>query len=129
MTDIIVKRSKIHGLGIFAARDFKKGEVGIRWKTYKQISKENIDKLPEEEKHNISYIDGKYILVPPEGRINHSCDPNVYLANFCYIAKRDIKKGEEITTDYRKESEPSFEMKCNCGSKICRGIIKVPKAP
>ncbi|MFH1233086.1 MAG: SET domain-containing protein-lysine N-methyltransferase [Patescibacteria group bacterium] len=123
MVEINFKKSKIHGFGIFATRDFKKGELVIRWKSHKQIAKENINKLSEEEKHNISYIDGEYILVPPEGRINHSCNPNVHLANFCYIAKRDIKNGEEITADYRKESEHGFEMKCNCGSKNCVGII------
>lgn len=122
MADIIVKKSKIHGFGIFAARDFKKGEVVIRWKSHTLISKDDIDKLSEEEKQNISYLDGKYVMVPPEGRVNHSCDPNAYLVNYCYIAKRAIKKGEEITTDYKEESEPSFKMKCNCSSKNCKRI-------
>jgi hypothetical protein len=124
MAGVIVKKSPIDGKGIFAARNFKKGELVIRWGSHKQISKEENDKLPAKEKHHISYIDSKYILVPPEGRVNHSCDPNVYLANFCYVAKTDIKKGEEIIADYRKESEPGFEMKCNCRSKNCKGLIR-----
>lgn len=125
--DIFIGKSKIHGLGRFAAHDFKGGEVVIKWDTHQQLTKEKVDNLSEKEKNNVSYINGKYILVPPEGRINHSCNPNVYLHNFCYVAKKNIKKGEEITTDYRKESEYGFKMKCRCGSKNCRGIIKVEK--
>lgn len=125
--NIIIEKSKIRGLGKFAAHDFKSGEVVIMWSTHQQLTKEEVDILPKKEKQNISYIDEKYILVPPEGRINHSCNPNVYLSNFCYLAKRNIKEGEEITTDYRKESESGFKMKCSCGSKNCRGIIKVEK--
>lgn len=126
-SDVVIRKSKIHGLGKFAARDFKNGEVVIRWNTHQQLTKEEVGSLPEKEKQNVSYINRKYILVPPEGRVNHSCSPNVFIRNFCYIAKRSIKKGEEITTDYRKESEYVFKMECSCGSKNCKGIIKVEK--
>lgn len=40
---------------------------------------------------------------------------------------RDIKAGEEITFDYVMcvtENKPFWKMKCLCGSKNCRGIIK-----
>ena len=50
MPDVIVKQSKIHGDGIFAARDFQKGEVVLRWKP-KYIPVSEIDTLTEEEKH------------------------------------------------------------------------------
>ena len=121
MVNIIQKKSKIHGIDQFAARDFKKDELVIKWNTHKQLTKKEIDDLPEKEKQNISYINKQYISVPPEGQINHSCDPNVYLLNFCYMAKRDIKKGEELTTNYKAESEPDYKFKCNCGSKKCNG--------
>lgn len=125
MIDVVIKKSKIHGEGIFAARDYNKCEVVIRWSTHYKLSKKEVSKLLEKEKQNVAYINGKYILVPPEGRLNHSCNSNVYLdkENFCYVAKRNIKKGEELTTDYRKESEPGFEMICKCGSKNCHGNI------
>ena len=121
---IVVKKSKIHGFGIFAKRDFRKDEAIIRWKDYKVLNREDIEKLTKKDKNHLSYVNKEYVLVPPEGRVNHSCDPNVVLINFCYVAKRDIKKGEEITADYVRESDPGFEMKCNCGSKKCRGIIR-----
>ena len=31
MVDVAVKKSKIEGLGVFALRDFKKGEIVIKW--------------------------------------------------------------------------------------------------
>jgi len=47
------------------------------------------------------------------------------LEDFCYYAKRDIEKGDEITADYRNESEKGFSMKCNCKSNNCVGKIIV----
>jgi SET domain-containing protein len=123
--EIVVKKSKISGLGIFAGRDFKKEQVVIKWSSHRELSKEDIESMPKEDKEHVSFFDGKYVLVPPDGWVNHSCDPNVRLADFCYFAERAIKKGEEITTDYRKESEAGFQMKCNCGSKNCTGSITV----
>jgi SET domain-containing protein len=78
-----------------------------------------------EDKEHISFIGDKYVLVPPDGWVNHSCAPNVRLADFFYFAERAIKKGEEITADYRRESKAGFQMKCNCGSKNCTGSITV----
>jgi len=40
-----------------------------------------------------------------------------------HSTKRDIKKGEEITGDYAEEILTG-EMKCNCGSKNCKKIIR-----
>ncbi|MGC8929447.1 MAG: SET domain-containing protein [Candidatus Woesearchaeota archaeon] len=131
MVDIIVKKSKIHGLGVFASRNFKKGEIVIKWDTSHKLTKREVDKLPEEEKRYIVYLDGKYILMqPPAKYVNHSCDANTYSDNFCDVAKRDIRKGEEITANYSETMAPDEYMECKCGSKNCRKIIKAySKAP
>ncbi|MBW3012268.1 SET domain-containing protein-lysine N-methyltransferase [Candidatus Woesearchaeota archaeon] len=124
MADILVKKSKIEGKGAFAGRDFKKGEIILRWDTSKTLTKEQADNLPEHEQRYVSFFDGKYILMhEPERYVNHSCDANTYAKDFCDVAKRDIRKGEEITTDYAKEV-PGINMKCNCGSKNCRKYIR-----
>ena len=127
MKNIFLGKSKIHGSGIFAKRGFKKGQKVIVWSSHKQISEEDIRKLPKRKAKYISYIKGKYIKVPPEASLNHSCDPNVCFSNFSYIAKRTIKKGEELTTDYRKETGPGFRLRCKCGSKNCVGVVTTPK--
>ena len=123
--DVVVKRSKINGLGIFAARNFKKEAVVIKWNAYRELQKQDVENLSKADREHVSFIEGKYILVPADCWVNHSCDSNVRLENFAYVAKKDIKKGDELTTDYRKESESGFSMKCTCGSKKCKGTITV----
>jgi SET domain-containing protein len=123
--DVIVKDSNISGKGIFSARNFRKGELVIKWSSHKDLAGSEVEKLPATEKEHVSFVNGQFILVPSDGWVNHSCDPNVYLDKFCYFAKRDILVGEELTADYRLESEKGFSMKCNCGSKNCTGTIAV----
>ncbi|MDD5148045.1 MAG: HD domain-containing protein [Candidatus ainarchaeum sp.] len=124
-TDVIVKKSKIHGKGVFAARNFKKGMVVLKWDTSHELTAEQVAGLPEKEKKFVPFVNGKYFLIqPPERFVNHSCDANTYAGNFCDIAKRDIGKGEEITSNYSETSGEYEKMKCNCGSKNCRRIIK-----
>jgi len=121
--DVIVKKSKIHEKGVFAGRDFKKGEVVIRYNLKKLIKKE-FENLSEKEKHYTSKEGNTYFLFSsPERYVNHSCNPNTNPINKCDIAIRDIKKGEEMTTDYSKDNVPGLNMKCDCGNKNCRGII------
>ncbi|MBD3247639.1 SET domain-containing protein-lysine N-methyltransferase [Candidatus Pacearchaeota archaeon] len=124
--DVIIKKSKIHGKGIFALRDFKKGEIVLHWDTSDRISKEEYDTLSDYEKNRITVHEGIFFrLKPPENCFNHSCEPNTKMGEFCDVAIRDIKKGEEITTNFEAEDRPDAEkMKCNCGSKKCRTWIK-----
>ena len=127
MADVIVKESKIHGKGVFAARDFKKGEVVIDWSTCTEtLTKEQVDELSDTKKRYVSCLRGeKYVLFKSPGKyVNHSCDPNTKAINGCDVAIREIKKDEEITADYVAEKVPGLNMKCNCGSKNCRKIIK-----
>ena len=42
--DVIIKKSRIQGKGVFANKDFKKGEIVLRWNP-KKITKEEADKL------------------------------------------------------------------------------------
>ena len=123
--DVIVKKSGIHGSGVFAGRDFKTGEIVLRWDISNILPAKEVVKMTEEEKRYISYMDGKYIVMQdPEKYVNHSCDANTTAKQFCDIAKRDIIKGEEITGNYKEELPPNVHMKCNCGSKNCAGIIE-----
>lgn len=125
MVDIIVKNSKIEGKGVFAGREFKKGEVVIKWDISKQLKPKEIQKIPENEKKYIAKLKGKYIfMLPPARYVNHSCDSNTYAKNFCDIAKRKIKKGEEITSDYSATMDKGESMLCKCGDKNCKKVIK-----
>lgn len=120
---IFIRKSKIHNFGIFANRDFKKSKVVLKWKP-KILKKSEIEKLSIKGKHYVYQNGNDYFLMQyPEKYVNHSCEANTEVKNQGDVAVRDIKKGEEITSDYSKEG--SFvSFKCKCGSKICRGEIK-----
>jgi hypothetical protein len=56
---------------------------------------------------------------------NHSCDPNLVLADATtLVARREIAAGEEITSDYATmTNNPSWRMTCNCGAADCRRVV------
>lgn len=115
MKNIIVKESTIQGRGVFASRDIKKGEVVLRWDTSHALP--SAKNLSEKELKYISFIYGKIIVMQePEKYVNHSCSPNTTTKNFCDVAIKDIKKGEEITQDYKETMLPETktDFKCNC---------------
>lgn len=116
MKDIVIKKSKINKKGSFAARNFKKGEIILRWHP-KFLTKPEMDKLSKSQKQDIDKVGKRYILHRSLERfVNHSCTPNTQAKNLSDIAIRRIKKGEEITTDYYGHSL-LVTFKCMCGSK------------
>lgn len=109
MVDVVIRKSKIgqftNGRGVFANRDFKKGETVIKY-NLKSLTEEEFENLPESEKeftHKHQGVINLYSI--PERYVNHASNPNTIqdLKRKCDIAKRDIKKGEEITTDATKD--------------------------
>lgn len=98
---IFVKKSRLHGYGVFAAKLIRKGE--IIEECYIIISRGGDKKLED------YYFDakGKYALLTGYGIIyNHSEDPNAdYFINTkrrlaTIKADRNIRKGEEIFVSY-----------------------------
>ena len=120
--DIEVKKSQIHGKGVFAKRNFKKGETIFKWNP-KKLTKGESKKTPRNLQKYMIKIKGQYYLMqPPERYVNHSCTPNAVAESkkFIDMAKKNIKKGEEITVQYHPFEH---KVKCTCGSKKCKGII------
>lgn len=113
---VIVKQSNIHGKGVFATRDFKADDIVLQWDKSRLLSVEETKKLTNDEKRYINLVDGIYIqMQEPEKYVNHSCNPNTTTKQFSDIATRNIKKGEEITSNYNEESPTSVKFKCDCG--------------
>ncbi|MFA4872420.1 MAG: SET domain-containing protein-lysine N-methyltransferase [Patescibacteria group bacterium] len=135
MKSYIVKKSKIHGNGLFANKNFKKGELIFGVDISKLPKLEPNAKLSEEEDLHVDYAGlGKYIVgTRPYAYINHSCDPNVLvkhetIARSKFFTMRDIKKGEQFTYDYGVNAMDQIDKelwstKCKCGSKNCRGTL------
>ena len=125
MADVMIRKSGIHAKGLFAARDFRKGEQVTHWHPRRILTKGQLRKLSVHDKNYVEYLGkGRYALMgSPENRINHSCDPNTFIRNLGDVALRDIKKGEEITSDYSVNSAASWSFGCSCKSKDCRKVV------
>lgn len=122
--DVEVRKSSIHGLGLYALRDFRVGEIVLRWYLSQLISKDELLSLPEQERKYTHPFDSERILIvqPPERYVNHSCDNNTEVRDFCDVAVRNIAASEEITSDYSSD-ESGSKFNCSCGAKNCRGTV------
>ncbi len=131
--DIIVKKSRIRGKGLFTKRKIPKGTILRKDEDIKEYTKKQYDKLSKYRKallRKYAYEDkkGNLILCKDIARYwNHSCNPNCSYSKDkeADISIRNIKKGEELTYDYAllhpKWLKP---MKCNCHYRYCRKLIK-----
>jgi SET domain-containing protein len=143
---IQVRKSGVHGKGVFAAAPIKKGEVLIEYKGEVISWKEALRRHPHDPKdpdHTFYFhIDDKHVIDAKFGGnaarwINHACTPNCEadeLDGRIFIkALRAIAPGTELFYDYgliidepyTKKLKKQFE--CRCGTKGCRGTMLAPK--
>jgi len=122
--DVEVRKSTIHGLGLYARRAFRAGEIVLRWNLSRLISKNELASLPEHERRYTHPFDAERILIvqPPERYVNHSCANNTVVRDFCDVAVRPIEAGEEITSDYSTD-ESGSKFTCSCGAENCRRTV------
>lgn len=124
---VVIKESKIGGLGVFANANFRKGEAVLDIDDSHIV--QDVNMLIDSQKDHCDWLnDNKVVLMQePEKYINHSCEPNTYVKTIDgirrVIAMRDTKTGEEITYDYAINGYYDSEEVCRCGSKNCRGTI------
>jgi uncharacterized protein len=69
-----------------------------------------------------------HLMLPygtPNGRGNHSCDPNAWwVDNYTLVTRRKIAVDEGVTNDYATSTDAdSFAMVCVCASPLCRGLV------
>jgi hypothetical protein len=103
MADVILGESKIHGMGIFATRDFAAGEIILPIDDSRVVDEEHPlrSELGEHQDH-CDYLAGDQVVLmrAPEVSINSSCDPNTYVKTIDgirhVVARRLIESGEEI---------------------------------
>jgi SET domain-containing protein len=123
--ELEARPSSIHGSGLFALRVFEAGEIVLRWDVSHLISNEQLSSLTEHERKYTHPFDEKttILMQAPACLVNHCCDNNTVVRDFCDVAIRRIEAGEEITSDYSSDGSGSgFD--CSCGSKNCRGAVK-----
>lgn len=108
----VLQPSKIEGVGVFAARDIPSGSPLELFDDEEALFVRISDITDEEEKKAIEKYgveDNGGYFIPKNWHkmcigwyLNHSDIPNVHHDNGeNYYALRDIKKGEELTIDYK----------------------------
>jgi uncharacterized protein len=137
----IVKKSPIHGRGVFAGRDIRKGERIVEY-TGERIATKEADrryaKKPDDG-HTMLFTVNENIVIDATERgssarfINHSCAGNCHAVeddDRIYIeAKRDIAEGVELSYDYQLDFEGRITQAakqlyaCRCGARNCRGTM------
>ena len=142
---IEVRRSKVHGNGVFARHEIGKGERLIEY-LGERVSHKEADRRYEtksaNDSHTFLFIVSNRTVIDAgvDGNdaryFNYSCDPNcesVIEGGRVYIdAIRAIKPGEEMTYDYqlyRDADDPDDideVFACRCGSSKCRGTMLWP---
>lgn len=129
MKHIYIRNSNIEGKGVFAGEDIKKGENVQYFKGKKKfhIVENKKDSTSDRYTNWLGIEKNKWIdVIYPLQYTNHSCNPSSGIkGKVTIVALRDIKKDEEITIDYSTtECDDLWEMKCNCGEKNCRKVIR-----
>ncbi|GMU68222.1 MAG: hypothetical protein AMXMBFR37_05550 [Steroidobacteraceae bacterium] len=140
-----VRRSKVHGLGVFAARKIRKGTRIVEYLgdriSHKVADQRYEDKL-EDDGHTFLFIVDRGVVIDAgvggnDARfINHGCDPNcesVIEDRRVFIeALRTIQPGEELNYDYQigraDDDPPNVDevFACRCGAVKCRGTMLWP---
>jgi len=139
---IEVRRSRIHGSGVFALRRIRKGTTVVEYVgdriTHAAADERYADK-DETDSHTFLFtVDSKTVI--DAGRngnearfINHGCDPNcessVRGRRIFIEAIRTIQPGEELFYDYQIGRDPDDAddvddvFACRCGARNCRGSM------
>jgi hypothetical protein len=139
-----LKRSKVHGYGIFATKDILKNKKIIQY-IGEKISKSEGDKRSEKriKKYLNSKLTGSVYIFELNSKfdidgsplynkaryINHSCEPNcevdIINGQIWISSIKKIYKGEELSYDYGYtfDKDDYKDHLCKCGSKTCIGYI------
>ncbi|MFN3884259.1 MAG: SET domain-containing protein [Rhodocyclaceae bacterium] len=138
---MIAKKSRLHGRGLFAARDLEAGERLIEYKgtrygkgEYPELGEDGVTRF-------LGLSDGTGIDGTGWAALaNHGCEPNCELREETgrdgrirawLFALRDIRAGEELLWDYRldiRSRKAAYtDWACACGAENCRGTMADPE--
>lgn len=133
-----VRRSRIHGRGVFAMRDLKRGARIGSYTGRRHGPGEAPGAWDDQLTYLFALSDGSMIDGAHGGNatrhINHACEPNVEAVEtegadgrltVVIRTLRDIRAGEELFLDYALSvdgGDPS-DYPCRCGFARCRGTL------
>lgn len=136
--NVVLARSRVQGLGLYAARDIEKHTMVIEYvgMVIRNEISDRYEKLHEAHNRGIYMFrldDDRVIDATLSGGlaryINHSCNPNCITESIeidrerkiVIIASRKILKGEELGYDYKLATEDDQQkISCLCGAPTCK---------
>ena len=142
---IKVRRSKVHGQGVFALQRIRKGTRIIEYvgdRISHARANRRYDDHDENDNHTFLFaVDRNVVIDATVGGndsrfINHSCDPNcesnIENRRVFVDAIKSIEPGAELSYDYQigreRDDPPNVDViyACRCGAKDCRGTMLWP---
>ena len=137
---IRVGKSRIEGTGVYAKRNIPRGTRIIEY-TGEHVPVQQLFLAVAEGQTPRTYTFALNATTAIDGTrggnasrfFNHSCAPNceayIFDEHVYIYAMRDVRRGEELTFDYRlapsgsmASAEPA-EHRCRCGAPSCRGTL------
>ena len=141
-----VRRSTIHGNGVFASRNIEAGECIVEYEGERISAEESAVRAeqgggPINHTFFFSRADGRVIDGGSGGNdarfINHACEPNCEAyeedGRVFIHALQEIEKGEELNYNYaliyeeRHTAAVKKQFECRCGAPSCTGTMLAPK--
>ena len=142
---IRVRRSRVHGQGVFARRRIRKGTRIIEYLgdrvSHREADRRYANKASAAS-HTFLFIVDRGVVIDATCNgnaarfINHGCNPNcesVIEDRRVFIeALRTIQPGEELNYDYQigrdRDDPPDIDevFACRCGARSCRGTMLWP---
>lgn len=144
---IQVRKSGVHGKGVFALQPIARGDRIIEYKGEVIGWPEALRRHPHDPtdpNHTFYFhIDDEHVIDAKYGGnmarwINHACEPNCQAdetdGRVFIRALRDLQPGDELFYDYglvldeRQTAKLKKQYACRCGSPACRGTMLAPKS-
>ncbi|XP_049499039.1 histone-lysine N-methyltransferase 2C isoform X4 [Panthera uncia] len=137
-SNVYLARSRIQGLGLYAARDIEKHTMVIEYigTIIRNEVANRKEKLYESQNRGVYMfrMDSDHVIDAtltggPARYINHSCAPNCVAEVVTFerghkiiiSSNRRIQKGEELCYDYKFDFEDDqHKIPCHCGAVNCR---------
>jgi uncharacterized protein len=129
---VVVRDSRIHGNGVFAARCIPAGTELMEYVGERITKADSLERCLAGNVY-VFTLDDEWDLdgsvdPNPARFANHSCAPNCESImdendRIWIVALRDIQAGEEITYNYGYDLEDYPDHPCRCGAPDCIGFI------
>jgi len=129
--DIRIRRSHLHGYGVFAIEDIPRGRRVIEYMG-RRLNREERSRISPHKDCYLVSMNSRWVIDGSRGGsgaqfINHSCNPNLEWRcvrnHLLLFSRRKICAGEELTVRYRYPIKLQ-RVPCRCGARRCRGTLR-----